>query len=74
LFHFWKIFRLFAQSRFRRANLDPSVTHNFHWERKMIKRMIVTMLMTLSFAAVAGQMFASVPEPSCFPCPTVAQK
>lgn len=40
----------------------------------MMKRMIVTVLMTLSLAAVAGQMFAEIPEPSCFPCPTVAQK
>ena len=40
----------------------------------MLKRTIVTLLMALSLASVAGQMLASIPEPSCFPCPTVAQK
>jgi hypothetical protein len=40
----------------------------------MLKKTVVALLMALSFVAIAGQSFAEIPEPSCFPCPTASQK
>ena len=40
----------------------------------MLKRTLFVMILAIQFIAIAGQGFAHIPDPDCFPCPESSQR